>query len=87
MRETKEPVPYIVHEGDMARLERAIRRLWILCIVIFAAFVISNAAWIYYESSFEDVVTEVTQENADGVNNYIGNDGNIVNGTAENKDN
>lgn len=83
----KDPVPYIVFESTMARLERTIKRLWVLCIVIFLAFVMSNGAWIYYESSFEDVVTEVTQDNADGVNNYIGNDGNIINGTAENKDN
>ena len=37
----------------------------------------SNAAWIYYETSFEDVV--VTQENDDGYNNYIGEDGTITN--------
>lgn len=73
----KEQVPYIVHEAAMARLERTIKRLWILCIVMFSAFVISNAIWIYYESSFEDVV--VTQENDDGYNNYIGNDGDITN--------
>lgn len=73
----KEQVPYIVHEAAMARLERTIKRLWILCIVMFSAFVISNAIWIYYESGFEDVV--VTQENDDGYNNYIGNDGDITN--------
>lgn len=73
----KEQVPYIVHEAAMARLERTIKRLWILCIIMFSAFVISNAVWIYYESSFEDVV--VTQENDDGYNNYIGNDGDITN--------
>lgn len=38
----------------MARQERTIRRLWILCIIIFLAFVGSNAAWIYYESQFVD---------------------------------
>ena len=52
-------VPYIVHEGIVARQERTIRRLWILCIVVFAAFVISNCAWIWYESQFvEEYVTQ-----------------------------
>ena len=55
-------VPYIVYEGEMARGERTIKRLWVLCIVIFLAFVISNCAWIVYESSYEDVTQEVEQE-------------------------
>lgn len=53
-------IPYYVHEGEMARQERHIKRLWILCLVIFAALVVTNAGWIVYENSFEDVV--VTQE-------------------------
>lgn len=55
-------IPYFVHEGEVARLERTIKRLWILCIIIFVAFVLSNAAWIYYEAQFETVVTDVTQD-------------------------
>lgn len=63
-----EPVPYIVHESAMARLERTIKRLWVLCLVLFLSFVISNGVWIYYENSFEDVtVTEATQD-GNGVN-------------------
>ena len=27
-------VPYFVHEGEMARLERTNRRLWTLCVVL-----------------------------------------------------
>lgn len=73
-----EQIPYYVHEGIMARMERTIKRLWILCIIIFLAFVISNGAWIWYENQFMDEVT-ITQENEDGYNNYIGNDGDITN--------
>ena len=73
-----ESIPYVVHEGEMARQEWTIKRLWILCIIIFLAFVISNGAWIWYENQFMDEVT-ITQENEDGYNNYIGNDGNITN--------
>lgn len=74
-----EKVPYIVHEADMARLERANRRLWILCLVMFLSLVISNAGWIWYESQFEEIVTTTTQEveqDADGVgsNTFVGGD-------------
>ena len=54
---TPDQIPYIVHESMVARQERTIRRLWILCIIIFAAFVGSNMAWMYYESQFTDEVT------------------------------
>lgn len=56
----EEKIPYFVHEGMMARQERTIRRLWILCIVIFIALVATNAGWIYYESQF--ITEEVTQD-------------------------
>ena len=55
-------VPYIVHEGDMARLERTNKRLWILSILLVVLLVGTNASWIWYESQFEDVVTTETQE-------------------------
>lgn len=60
-------VPYFVHEGAMARQERTIKRLWILCIIIFLAFVLSNAAWIYYESQWAVVQTnsETVEQNID----------------------
>lgn len=48
-----EKISYYVHEGMMTRMERTNRRLWILCIVIFLAFVASNAAWIWYENQWE----------------------------------
>jgi len=70
-------IPYIAHEADMARQERSNKRLWILCIILVILLIGSNVAWLYYENQFEDVV--VTQDNADGYNNFVGNDGNITN--------
>jgi hypothetical protein len=58
-------VSYIVHEGMMARQERTIKRLWILCIIIFLALIGTNAGWIYYESQFVDEVTESVESVAD----------------------
>ena len=55
-----ETIPYIVHEDHMASMERTIRRLWILCIIIFSALIVTNAGWIWYESQFEDQV--ITQD-------------------------
>lgn len=84
MNDSKVPdVPYIIHEAEMARQERTIRRLWILCVIIFAALIITNGAWLYYESQWEDIT--VTQENGDAPNNYIGNDGDIYNGVEDGK--
>ena len=77
-------IPYIVHESAMARMERQLKRLWITILVLIVLLVGTNGIWIWYESQFEDVVTtEVTQENSDGYNNYIGNDGDIVNGETD----
>lgn len=73
-------VPYVVHEGAMVRMERTIKKLWIIIIILIAALLGTNAAWIYYESQFE--YFSVTQENEDGYNNFIGNDGDIYNGEA-----
>jgi len=76
-------VPFIVFESEMARLERIIRKLFILLAVVLLLLFATNGYWLWYESQFEDVVT-VTQDNADGYNNYVGNDGDITNGEAEN---
>lgn len=53
-------VPYYVYEGEQARAERHVKRLWILCIIIFLALIGTNAGWIIYESQFEDIV--ITQD-------------------------
>lgn len=75
-------VPYIVHEGIMARVERIIRRLWVLIIILIALLFGTNAAWIYYESQFETETT-VTQESPCGNCNFVGDDGDITNGAAD----
>ena len=76
-------IPYFAHEGIMARMERTIKRLWVLCIVLIILLAGSNAAWLLYESQFEDESTTVTQElNSDGGDAII-NDGVRINGTSE----
>ena len=73
-------VPYIVYESALSRMERTIKRMWILCMILVAVIVGSNIAWIYYESQFEDIVTTVTQEvESDENGNAIINDGVHIN--------
>lgn len=73
-------VPYIVHEASMARSERTVKRLWATIILLILLLVGSNAAWIWWNNQWETVESwEITQENEDGNNNYIGNDGDITN--------
>lgn len=81
-----ESVPYIVHESSIARMERQIKRLWIALIVAVCLLFASNAGWLFcwmqYDYSSEEIVVE--QDAKDGGNaNYIGNDGDIVNGLPE----
>lgn len=73
-----ESVPYIVHESSISRMERTIKRLWITILTLIFLLVCSNCVWIWYENQFEDI--EIVQENADGYNSFIGNDGDIVYG-------
>ena len=77
-----EPVPFIVHEGTMARAERTAKRLWITILLLIVLLVGTNAGWIWYQSQFEDIA--ISQENEDGYNNFIGNDGDIFNGETDN---
>lgn len=82
-RERKTDVPYIVHEADMARQERTIKRLWILLIILVLALVGSNLAWAMYENSFADEVTETYTSEADGGVAIVNRDGSISYGEGD----
>ena len=71
-----EPVPFIVHEGTMARAERTAKRLWITILLLIVLLVGTNAGWIWYQSQFEysQTTQEVTQESNHGDNSFIGGD-------------
>ena len=72
-----ENVPYVAFEGACSRLERNNRRLFVVCIILIAALIATNAAWIAYESQFQAVqVTQEVEQKADGEgnNNFVGGD-------------
>ena len=50
--QTSKDVPYIAHERAVARLERVIKRMWVLVLSLVILLFVSNAAWILYESQF-----------------------------------
>lgn len=73
-RESVAMIPYYVHEGEMNRMERVIKKLWIALLVLFLAFVGTNLGWILYENSFTDeIVTETYTATADDNSNAIMN--------------
>lgn len=72
-----EPIPFIVYESSMARMERTIKRLWILLILLVALLVATNCLWLWYESQFEDVeISQEVEQDTDGGgdNTFIGGD-------------
>ena len=71
-------VSYIVFEGTIARLERTIKRLIIVIVLLIVLFFATNALWIYEWNQYE--YSDVTVDSQDGGNaNYIGASGVINN--------
>jgi hypothetical protein len=83
----------VMSSADWQRNEqrhlRREKRFVAIIVLLIILLVGSNVGWLIYESSFEVVEetteTIITQDNANGYNNYIGNDGDIVNGETDNK--
>ena len=76
-KQTPEPVPYVVHEADMARQERTIKRLWILLLVMLVLLVGTNGAWIYYESQFVEESWTFEANTDDGGTAIANGDGEV----------
>ena len=58
--QTPKDVPYI-DEGAVARLERVIKRMWVLVLSLIILLVASNGAWILWESQYQTIETNITQ--------------------------
>lgn len=89
--ETKTPatVPYQVLKDFKDTSTATIKRSWILIIILVLLIVGCNMAWLYAWNSYDYVSEEiiVEQDAQDGGNaNYIGNDGDILNGVSESND-
>ena len=83
----------VMSSADWQRNEqrhlRREKRFVAIIVLLILLFVGSNVGWLIYNSQFDVIEgsTTITQENANGYNNYIGNDGDIVNGETDNKEN
>lgn len=81
--EDKNMIPYIAHEGIVARLERIIKRLTIALIICVILIFASNALWLYSWCQYDyasNAQQFVSVDGKEGIANYIGNDGTINNG-------
>ena len=74
-------IPYIAFESEMARHERAMKRLIVALVVAIAMLFASNIAWLWFFNQFDFESQTVMFDTDDGGDNsYIGNDGEINNG-------
>lgn len=79
-------VPYIVFESEMARMERHTKRLWMVILTMLFMFITIIGIFIWYLNQYDFVNSEsVVVDGADGIANYIGNDGSIMYGTDSNQ--
>lgn len=70
------------------QLENNNRRMFAIILVLIGVILASVGYNIYLLNDTSTVeTTEVTQDNDDGNNNYVGNDGDITNGKTDDKEN
>lgn len=82
-KDSRIQVPYIVYEGAMARMERTIKRLFILLIVSVLIAFVSNIVWLYWWNQYEYVTETETysyQQDGSGLN-LIGDRNHINDGS------
>lgn len=80
----------VLQYSKQQQLQDANKRLFIVWFVTFIAFIGLLGYTIYLLndiSNVEATTQEVSQENSDGTNNFVGNDGDIINGNAKDKTN
>lgn len=66
MNDDKMNIPYIAFEGELARAERHIKRLWIVNIILIIALILCNVAYLWYLSLYD--FSSYEYEQGDGVN-------------------
>lgn len=74
-----EKVPYIIHEGEVARLERTIKRLFVVVLVSVALIFATNAVWLYYWNQYEYTDEQISYEQDGEGANVIGSGNEVTN--------
>ena len=76
-----EKIPFVVYESAQARSERTIKRLILALIIVTAMLFVSNIIWVYEWTQYDYVSSQdIDIDGKDGIANYIGANGSIVNG-------
>ena len=81
-------ISYFIFESVQARNERTIRRMWITTIILIILLFVTNAIWLYEFTRYDYETYSVDMdagETGDALYNYIGEDGDIYNGTNTDK--
>lgn len=82
--ENKPDVPYIVYEGELARAERYIKRLWRALIVAIASLAIAVIAFMWYLSMY-DFASYDYEQTGEGVN-IVGDENGVDYNGSESED-
>lgn len=80
MEEKKEEKSGFLATDLLSMLKKQLRALWFIIFLLLAALVGTNMAWLYVFQSYDYVTVD---SSGDAPANYIGNDGDIYNGTSE----
>lgn len=59
-------IPYYIHEGEMERMTRVNKRLWIALIIVILLFVGTNAGWIIYENQYQTYYVQQEVDTGNG---------------------
>lgn len=93
LKETKEEIQELKEQSlamelyqDSAKDKRKFFYMWLITFIAFIGL-LGYTTWLLNDIGVETTTQEVSQENTDGTNNFVGNDGDIINGKAENKAN
>jgi len=80
-KNTQASLPYFVHEGEMARMERANRRWFIAFMTVLIMLFATNLGWVIYEMQYETFSYEIVQDTGSGGSNtYSGNHVRLIGG-------
>ncbi len=81
-RKAPESISYYAHEEEVFRMERNSKRLFAALIVAVVLVFASNCIWLYCWMQYDYVSDTVTVDSRQSGNaNYIGQNGEIYNGT------
>lgn len=69
----------------LGMLKTQLRNAHIIIVILIIALFASNMMWLYaWNLPIEETTTETVTQDGEGVNNYVGNDGDVTNVTNNN---